>query len=97
VSPTRFDHVAIAVSGMAAAPAFLAGVPGGVPEHGQPAGVFAWDAGQFDGGGRIEILEPRGPDGFATARSLVLPARRHPVLGAVFVVSPDAVATETRA
>jgi len=47
---------------MADAPAFLVGVLGGVPEYGQPAGVFAWGTWGFDGGGRIEILVRAEPE-----------------------------------
>ena len=49
---------------MADAPAVLAGVLGGVPTDGASSGVFRWGVWRFEGGGDIEILEPRGDDGF---------------------------------
>ena len=59
-----FDHIAIAVPRMADAPAFLAGVLGGAPAFGADSGVYRFGQWRYDGGGRIEILEPRGADGF---------------------------------
>jgi len=64
VSNVLFDHIAIGVSRMADAPAVLAGVLGGVPTDGASSGVFRWGVWRFEGGGDIEILEPRGDDGF---------------------------------
>ncbi len=60
----RFDHIAIAVPRLTDAPPLLVGVLGGLPERGRPSGVFRWATWRFAGGGRIEILEPLGPDGF---------------------------------
>ena len=60
----RFDHIAIAVSRMADAPAFLVGELGGAPAHGGPADVYTFGQWRFKDGGRLEILEPRGHDGF---------------------------------
>lgn len=60
----RFDHIAIAVERMAEAPAVLVGALGGIPDSGGPSDVFRWSCWRFRGGGRIEIIEPRGPDGF---------------------------------
>jgi methylmalonyl-CoA/ethylmalonyl-CoA epimerase len=64
VSKVRFDHIAMAIPRMADAPAILAGVLGGVPADGGSSAVFNWGVWRFDGGGDLEILEPRGPDGF---------------------------------
>jgi catechol 2,3-dioxygenase-like lactoylglutathione lyase family enzyme len=63
-SPIRFDHIAIALHRMADAPAVLVGVLGGVPDFGAPAGLYRFGQWRFAGGGRIEILEPMGEDGF---------------------------------
>lgn len=59
-----FDHIAIAVHRMADAPPVLVGVLGGTPAYGMESAVFRWGQWGFAGGGRIEILEPRGDDGF---------------------------------
>ncbi len=59
-----FDHIAIAMERMADAPAVLVGALGGVPDFGMPSGVYRFGQWVFEGGGRIEILEPRGEDGF---------------------------------
>jgi len=64
VSNVLFDHIAIGVPRMADAPAVLAGVLGGVPTDGASSRVFRWGVWRFAGGGDIEILEPRGDDGF---------------------------------
>jgi len=59
-----FDHVAIGMPKMADAAPFLSGVLGGVPDSGYPTGVFTWGTYRFEGGGSIEIIEPRGASGF---------------------------------
>jgi hypothetical protein len=59
-----FDHIAIALETLADAPAVLVGALGGVPDSGAPATAFRWGCWRFAGGGRIEIIEPRGADGF---------------------------------
>jgi methylmalonyl-CoA/ethylmalonyl-CoA epimerase len=61
-----FDHIAIAVLRMAEAGPILANVLGGVPDFGGDAltGQFRWGQWRFEGGGRIELLEPIGSDGF---------------------------------
>jgi catechol 2,3-dioxygenase-like lactoylglutathione lyase family enzyme len=64
VSKVLFDHIAIAIPRMADAPAVLAGVLGGVPSDGASSPVFNWGVWRFEGGGDLEILEPRGGDGF---------------------------------
>lgn len=63
-SPIRFDHIAIALPRIADAPAVLVGVLGGVPDFGAPTGLYRFGQWRFAGGGRIEILEPMGEDGF---------------------------------
>lgn len=60
----RLDHIAIALPRIADASSVLVAVLGGVPERSQPSGVFRWASWTYAGGGRIEILEPMGPDGF---------------------------------
>lgn len=59
-----FDHIAIALPHIDAAPAVLVGELGGAPYFGMEAGVFRFGQWRFEGGGRIEVLEPRGEDGF---------------------------------
>jgi methylmalonyl-CoA/ethylmalonyl-CoA epimerase len=61
----RFDHIAIGVPRMAEAPDFLEGTLGGVARFGRSSGgAFIWTVWRFEGGGKIEILEPFGRDGF---------------------------------
>jgi hypothetical protein len=60
----RFDHIAIGMSRMVDATEMLVGTLGGVPDYGQPSGVFRWGSWMFEGGGVIEILEPMGDHGF---------------------------------
>jgi methylmalonyl-CoA/ethylmalonyl-CoA epimerase len=61
----ELDHVAIAVGCMADAPAVLVGTLGGTPTgEGGPSGAYTWAQWRFAGGGRLEILEPLGEDGF---------------------------------
>ena len=64
VSGIRFDHIALAVPRMADATAFLVGTLGGKPSFGAPAGAYRFGQWRFAGGGRLEILEPLGRDGF---------------------------------
>ena len=64
MAPIRFDHIAIAMARMADAPAVLVGELGGVPDSGGPSDAFRWGCWRFEGGGRIEIIEPVGGDGF---------------------------------
>lgn len=64
VSGIRLDHIAIALHRMADAPALLVGLLGAEPYMGMDSGAFRFGQWEFAGGGRIEILEPRGVDGF---------------------------------
>jgi methylmalonyl-CoA/ethylmalonyl-CoA epimerase len=64
VSGIELDHIAIATHRLTDAPPLLVGVLGGVPYFGQDAEVFRFGQWEFDGDGRIEVLEPRGADGF---------------------------------
>ena len=59
-----FDHIAIATARLTDAPAFLVGELGGVPEADGPSREFRWACWRFAGGGRLEVLEPRGEEGF---------------------------------
>ncbi len=61
---TKLDHVAIGMPRIADATDFLVGRLGGRPESGGPGGEFRWACWRFDGGGRIEVIEPAGADGF---------------------------------
>lgn len=65
MSAIQFDHIAIAARRMADAPAVLVGMLGGAPTgDGGPSGAYTWGHWGFAGGGRLEILEPLGDDGF---------------------------------
>jgi catechol 2,3-dioxygenase-like lactoylglutathione lyase family enzyme len=64
VSEIQLDHIAIATHRLTDAPPFLVGVLGGIPFFGMDAGVFRFGQWEFDGDARIEILEPRGSNGF---------------------------------
>jgi methylmalonyl-CoA/ethylmalonyl-CoA epimerase len=62
--PVRFHHVALGLPRLADAPAVLVGVMGGVPEMASRGRGFSFACWRFDGGGRIEVLEPAGADSF---------------------------------
>ena len=64
VDRVLFDHIAIGVPRMADTAPFLAGLLGGVPDSGYPSGPFTWGTYGFEGGGSIELIEPRGASGF---------------------------------
>ncbi len=68
--PTVFDHVAIATNKIANAPGLLVGELGGISGYGGPSGDFSWWHWDYDGGGRIEIIEPDGPPGGFVHRHL---------------------------
>jgi methylmalonyl-CoA/ethylmalonyl-CoA epimerase len=61
---TAPHHLAIAMSRIADAVDVLVGRLGGIPESGGPGGAFRWACWRYAGGGRIEVIEPAGPDGF---------------------------------
>lgn len=60
----RLDHVAIAMPSMIDAVPVLAAVLGGRPTFGATSPAYRFGHWMFEGGGRIEVLEPRGADGF---------------------------------
>jgi methylmalonyl-CoA/ethylmalonyl-CoA epimerase len=64
VSDIQLDHIAIAAHRLTDAPPFLVGVLGGIPFFGMEAGAFRFGQWEFEGDGRLEVLEPRGADGF---------------------------------
>jgi catechol 2,3-dioxygenase-like lactoylglutathione lyase family enzyme len=64
MSKIVFDHIAIAVERITDAPDTLVGVLGGTPAYGAPTSEYTFGQWRFAGGGRIEILEPAGADGF---------------------------------
>lgn len=64
VDRVLFDHIAIALPRMTDAASFLSTELGGVPDAGQPSDAFTWGTYRFEGGGSIEIMEPRGRSGF---------------------------------
>lgn len=80
-----FDDVAIAARSLADAAAILAGPLGGIPEYGADLPAFRFAPWGLAGGGRIEVLEPRGEDGFLH-RFL---ARRGPGIHHVTFKVPD--------
>lgn len=61
--PVVFDHLALAAHRISDAPEFLVGELGGVSGYGGPAGDYRWWHWDYDGGGRIEVIEPDGPPG----------------------------------
>jgi methylmalonyl-CoA/ethylmalonyl-CoA epimerase len=58
------DHVAIGAARVTEAPAVLVGAFGGVPDSAAPSREFTWACWRFAGGGRVEVIEPRGDNGF---------------------------------
>jgi methylmalonyl-CoA/ethylmalonyl-CoA epimerase len=64
VDRVLFDHIAIGLPRTADAAPFLSGALGGVPDAGLRSSAYTWGTYRFEGGGRIEILEPRGAPGF---------------------------------
>jgi catechol 2,3-dioxygenase-like lactoylglutathione lyase family enzyme len=64
VPSVTFDHIALAIPRMADAPEFLVGVLGGIPSFGSDSGVYRFGQWMYEGGGRLEVLEPIGDDGF---------------------------------
>jgi catechol 2,3-dioxygenase-like lactoylglutathione lyase family enzyme len=64
VDRVLFDHIAIGMPRTVDAAPFLSGSLGGVPDTGYPSRFYTWGTYRFQGGGSIEILEPRGSSGF---------------------------------
>jgi methylmalonyl-CoA/ethylmalonyl-CoA epimerase len=65
VRPTALDHIALALPRMADAVPFLVGVLGGVPGSGARGGPeFRFGTWRYANGGKIEVIEPIGADGF---------------------------------
>jgi methylmalonyl-CoA/ethylmalonyl-CoA epimerase len=60
----RFDHIAIALPSMIDAVPVLAGILGGRPAYGSASAAYRFGQWEFERGGRIEVLEPLGDDGF---------------------------------
>src|SRR5262249_19222093 len=58
------DHIAIAVEQIAEARPLLESALGGAPAYGGVSPAYTFHQWRFAGGGRLEILEPRGSDGF---------------------------------
>ena len=61
---TKLDHIALGMARIADATDFLVGRLGGRADSGGPGGGFRWACWRFEGGGRIEVIEPSGADGF---------------------------------
>jgi methylmalonyl-CoA/ethylmalonyl-CoA epimerase len=64
VSGIRFDHIAIAAEQISSVRPVLEGALGGAPAYGGVSSAYTFHQWRFGGGGRLEILEPRGADGF---------------------------------
>jgi methylmalonyl-CoA/ethylmalonyl-CoA epimerase len=64
VSGIQLDHIAIATHRLTDVPPLLVGILGGIPYFGRDAEVFRFGQWEFEGDGRIEVLEPRGDNGF---------------------------------
>ena len=60
----RFDHIAMAAHRISDAPKVLVGALGGEPYTGGPSEAYTWTAWRYANGGCLEVLEPRGEDGF---------------------------------
>jgi methylmalonyl-CoA/ethylmalonyl-CoA epimerase len=60
----RFDHIAVAAHRISDLGPFLGGILGGQPDYGAPSGQYRWGQWRFATGGRIEVLEPIGQNGF---------------------------------
>jgi len=66
VRAIRFDHIAIGLPKIADAAPVLVGALGGVPDAGNTRASrgFRWGCWRYAGGGRLEVLEPHGTEGF---------------------------------
>ncbi|HYE92127.1 MAG TPA: VOC family protein [Terriglobales bacterium] len=66
-STTAFDHIAFALPRMADAVPFLVGVLGGEPHSGARGGPdFRFGTWRYANGGKLEVIEPIGEDGFVS-------------------------------
>jgi methylmalonyl-CoA/ethylmalonyl-CoA epimerase len=64
---TAFDHIALALPRMADAVPFLVGVLGGAPHSGARGGPeYRFGTWRYANGGKIEVIEPIGDDGFVS-------------------------------
>ena len=64
---TAFDHIALALPRMADAVPFLAGTLGGAPHSGARGGPdFRFGTWRYANGGKLEVIEPIGHDGFVS-------------------------------
>ena len=65
MSAIAFDHIALGMPRIADAVPFLVGVLGGAPYDGARGGPeFRFGTWRYDGGGKLEVIEPIGRDGF---------------------------------
>jgi catechol 2,3-dioxygenase-like lactoylglutathione lyase family enzyme len=65
VSPIAFDHIALALPRIADAVPFYVGVLGGEPHAGMQGGPeFRFGTWRYDGGGKLEVIEPVGANSF---------------------------------
>jgi methylmalonyl-CoA/ethylmalonyl-CoA epimerase len=65
MSSIAFDHIAFALPRIADAVPFLVGVLGGVPYRGMRGGPdFRFGTWRYEGGGKLEVIEPVGTNGF---------------------------------
>jgi catechol 2,3-dioxygenase-like lactoylglutathione lyase family enzyme len=67
MSSIAFDHIALGLPRIADAVPFLVGVLGGIPHSGMRGGPeFRFGTWRYDRGGKIEVIEPIGHDGFVS-------------------------------
>ena len=65
MSSIAFDHIAFALPRIADAVPFLVGVLGGIPYAGMKGGPdFRFGTWRYEGGGKLEVIEPVGANGF---------------------------------
>jgi len=64
MSTVAFDHIALATPRIANAVPVLAGLLGGRPAFGAVTPDYRFGQWEYEGGGRLEVLEPVPPDGF---------------------------------
>jgi catechol 2,3-dioxygenase-like lactoylglutathione lyase family enzyme len=67
LNSASFDHIALGTPRIADAVPFLVGALGGVPHSGMQGGPeFRFGTWRYAGGGKIEVIEPIGRDGFVS-------------------------------